>query len=320
MWLVWLVCIAACSLAGRSLKLFARAIWDKVSAPLYMSIACLTGTPRKVRSQCRGKFTLCLPLGHQPMANFGGFGAAARGRSAMKLARWSLHTVISLALLGDVLGGTTSVGATTASQSAPTTAPCPTTSNGTVCIAQVSDDYTATTITLTLTVGAATDPTSDPNWANSGSLIKWALYTDGATTSSYSASESVSSGQFTGTVTSSSSSTVACDASSGVTTSVSTTANTYALSFPASCLGSPTSLTVQATWSYVDDGTTYSAAVPATGTAPCCSVTPDTHDHDWFFDNYNVVDDDDLYHDDYNSSLHKRRGHDDHHNGGRRCQ
>ncbi len=194
----------------------------------------------------------------------------------MKLARWSLRTVIFLALLAAVLGGTASVGATTASQSAPTTiAPCPTTSNGTVCIAQVSDDYTATTITLTLTVGAATDPTTDPNWANSGSIIKWALYTDGATTSSYSASESVSSDQFVGAVTTSPADTAACDASSGVTTTFSTTANTYALSFPASCLGSPTSLTVEATWSYLDDGTTYSAALPATGTAPCCSVTPD---------------------------------------------
>ena len=195
----------------------------------------------------------------------------------MKLARWSVHSVVALALLGAVLGGGTSVGATTASDTATTACPTPTSSTPDICISEVSDAYTATTITLTMTVPQATNPTTDPNWANSGSVIKWALYTDGGTTSSYSASESVSSSAFTGSVTPSPSGTATCTTSSGVMTTFSTTANTYALSFPASCLGSPapTSLSVQATWSYVDDGTTDTAALPAAGTAPCCSVTPD---------------------------------------------
>ena len=193
----------------------------------------------------------------------------------MKLARWSVRSLFALALLGAVLAGGTSAGATSASQAAPTTAPCPTTSNGTVCIAQASDDYTATTISLTLRVGQATNPTSDPNWSNSGSVIKWALFTDGSATQSYGATEDVTSGQFVGAVTTSPADTAACGTSSGVTTTFSTTANTYAMSFPASCIGSPTSLTIAASWSYVSGDNTYDAALPAAGTAPCCSVTPD---------------------------------------------
>lgn len=193
----------------------------------------------------------------------------------MKPARWSVHSVIAVALLGALLAGGTSAGATTASQSAPTTAPCPTTSNGTICISQVSDDYTATAITLTMTVGAATNPTTDPNWSASSTLIKWALFTDGSTTQSYGGTESVVAAQFVGAVAKSPANTAACGASTGVTATFSTTANTYAMSFPSSCVGSPKSLTVEASWSYTSDGTTYQAAVPATGEAPCCSVTPD---------------------------------------------
>ncbi len=191
----------------------------------------------------------------------------------MKLARWSAHTVFSVAVLGAILAGGTSAGATTASQSAPTTAPCPTTSNGTICISQVSADYTATTITLTMTVGQATNPTTDTNWSNSSTVIKWAFFTDGSTTQSYGATEDVAAGQFVGAVTTSPANTAACSASSGVTATSSTTANTYGMSFPSSCVGSPTSLTIEASWSYASDGTTYQAALPATGEAPCCSVT-----------------------------------------------
>ncbi len=193
----------------------------------------------------------------------------------MKLARWGVLTVFSVAIIGAMLAGGTSVGATTASQSAPTTSACPTTSNGTICISQVSDDYTATTITLTMTVGNATNPTTDPNWSNSSSVIKWALFTDGSTTQSYGATEDVVAGEFAGAVTTTPADTAACGASTGVTTTFATTANTYGMSFPASCVGSPSSLTIEASWAYASGDTTYEAALPATGEAPCCSVTPD---------------------------------------------
>ena len=197
-------------------------------------------------------------------------------RSDMKFAQWSVHTAVFLALTGVILAGGTSSGATTASQSAPTTASCPTTSNGTVCISQISDDYTATTITLTMTVGQATNPTTDTNWNNSSTVIKWALFTDGSSTQSYSATESdPASGQFSGAVTTSPANTAGCSASTGVTATFSTTANTYGMSFPSSCVGSPTSLTIEASWSYASGETTYTAALPSTGQAPCCSVTPD---------------------------------------------
>ena len=196
-------------------------------------------------------------------------------RPHMKFARWSVYVGCSLALLGAFFAGGTSAGATTASQSAPTTAPCPTTANGTICISQVSDGYTATTITLTMTVGKATDPTTDTNWSNSSTVIKWALFSDGSTTQSYGATEGLVAGQFVGAVTTSPANSAACGTSTGVTATVDTAANTYAMSFPSSCVGSPSSLALEASWSYTSGGSTFQAAVPATGGPPCCSVTPD---------------------------------------------
>src|SRR5580658_2950523 len=112
----------------------------------------------------------------------------AVGRSACLALASLLIAVGTLLVFGTI------VSATTANQTG--TATCPTTSNDGICISQVSADYTATTITLTMTVGQATDPTTDPNWASSSTDIVWELFTGGASTASYSATESVVSGQF----------------------------------------------------------------------------------------------------------------------------
>jgi len=78
-----------------------------------------------------------------------------------------------------------------------------------------------------MTVGQATNPTTDTNWNNSSTVIKWALFTDGSSTQSYSATENdAAAGEFSGVVTTSPANTAACGASTGVTATFSTTANT----------------------------------------------------------------------------------------------
>ena len=74
-------------------------------------------------------------------------------------------------------------GATTGSYSDPR--PCSATVNNGVCISQVSAVYGSSTITLSMTVGAATDPTTDPGWQNGFTFDGWNIGVDGALTPTY---------------------------------------------------------------------------------------------------------------------------------------
>jgi hypothetical protein len=180
--------------------------------------------------------------------------------------------LFSVSLIGTVIGGG-AAGATTASQSA--TARCPVLSTNGICISQINVDYTTTAVTLTMTVGAATNPTTDTNWSNSDTNVHWDIFTASTTTASYTATASLVAGQFGATVENDATSATACGGTNGATASVDTTANTYTITFPASCLGSPSSFTVHAYWSYASGGTTNQEQLPAASEPPCCSVTQD---------------------------------------------
>jgi hypothetical protein len=183
--------------------------------------------------------------------------------------------LIGIAMCLSIVGW---AGATTGSYQA-ATGTCTTTTDGGFCISQVNDTYTSTTITLSVTVGQATDPTTDTNWTTNKSDVEFALYLNGATTASYDAilaDDLATPAAYEGAVQASTSgSTPTCLGTTGnVTATDSVSANTYTISFPATCISSPTSLAVTAAVTYntsSDTGTTSNA--PAEGT--CCSVTPD---------------------------------------------
>lgn len=172
--------------------------------------------------------------------------------------------------------------ATTASYNNPTT--CSASVQNGVCIASVTADYDNSTVTVDMTVGKATDPTSDPNWLGDGfnTSVLWGLSTGGSATVAYVAeadSNFNAPGTFRGVVYSASSFATLCDSSSGVAVTFSLATNQYGLSFPASCIQSPSSISVQANWEYAtsadSDGTIAAApGTPQTFTT-CCTVTPD---------------------------------------------
>jgi hypothetical protein len=152
-----------------------------------------------------------------------------------------------------------------------------------ICVSTVSADYETSTISLSMTVNKATDPTSDPNWLTAGfdTDVSWAIATTDATTPAYiaTANSNVNTpGTFSGIVSSATSPTPAlCNSSSGVVVSFDLTANSYGLSFPSSCISSPSSLAVQATVSYATaagSGAEVGAApgIPQAFTS-CCTVT-----------------------------------------------
>jgi hypothetical protein len=184
-----------------------------------------------------------------------------------------------LATLAGTVGLSDPAGATSASYTNPSS--CTATVNNGVCISSITADYTPTTITLTTVVGQATDPTSDPNWNDSGSTsIGWGIYLNGSSTLSYVAAETAvetggsSTPVFQGGINTFGTMTFTCLGSSqGVTSSFDVSANSYSISFPPSCVGSPTSIALYSAWNYDDDGTTTSVQVPTGGTSTCCTVT-----------------------------------------------
>jgi hypothetical protein len=171
--------------------------------------------------------------------------------------------------------------------------PCSPTVNSGVCISEVRAADSGVSINLTTTVGHATDPTTDPNWNSQGISLNWRMYVNGKAQPSFGAHAgdvtitptTVIRGRFLAEVAANSElpgvAAFLCDWNSGVVVTADTTTNGYSISFPASCIGSPTSLSVQAIWSYDTSGGTGSAGPggsvlvetsPASG--PCCITTP----------------------------------------------
>jgi hypothetical protein len=163
----------------------------------------------------------------------------------MAMQRLRVRTMLligTVALVVPVLWQISPVGATTGSYTDPR--PCSAAVNSGVCISQVSAEYGSSTITLSMTVGAGTDPTTDPGWQNSTTFNGWNIGVNGAPTSTYIAVGEGASvpGTYSGEVGQADAITPACDASDGVTASYEASANTYQESFPASCIGSPRQL------------------------------------------------------------------------------
>jgi len=172
---------------------------------------------------------------------------------------------------------------------------CSATVNEGVCIAAMSAGDDGTTISLTMTVGHATDPESDPNWKSWNSGFNWDLYIDGASQAEFYAragdytvtsNEKEYLGPFLGEVAKRlmlpglGGQPLQCDWTSGVVPSVNTTSNQLSISFPASCIGNPSSLSVAASWQYDTGGgkapagpggAVLHASSPASGA--CCEVT-----------------------------------------------
>src|ERR1700735_577981 len=98
--------------------------------------------------------------------------------------------IISLMAMSGACVAASPAGATSTSEPY---GPCSATVNDGVCISAISTDYTSSTITLGITVGQATDPTTDPNWDLADSVdgnvsgLLWNIYVNGETTPAWSA-------------------------------------------------------------------------------------------------------------------------------------
>jgi hypothetical protein len=218
------------------------------------------------------------------------------GVAGMTLFRRFVVVVSGIGMMaGPVLLLATPASATTATYNDPR--PCSPSTNSGVCIAEVSAGDTASTITLSMVVGHATDPTTDLNWKSQNSNLNWNIYVNGESQSfSYVAHASDNAitptgdiqGQFLGEVEryvqapGLGSLPIQCDWTSGVTLQVDISTSEYGVSFPASCIGDPSSIAVQAVWTYDTSGGTGSAGPGGpvlTSTSPasasCCAVTPD---------------------------------------------
>ena len=177
----------------------------------------------------------------------------------------------------------TPASATTANYTSPT--PCSASVQNGVCLSTVTAGYGTSTISLSMTAGIATDPTTDPNWLTSdrNTDVLWAIATSStATTPAYIAeadSNFNTPGTFSGVVFSSTDLSTLCDSTSGVTVSFDLTANSYSLSFPSTCIGSPSSVSVQANYEYSTSAGSLGVIAAAPGDSQtfrsCCTVTPD---------------------------------------------
>jgi hypothetical protein len=154
--------------------------------------------------------------------------ALGEGRSDMKLARLSIHSVFSVALLGAILAGGTSAGATTASQAATAQADSTTTTTTTVPSCTSTPTTTSTTSTTTSTTSTTTSTTSTTTSTTTPSTSAGATTTS-TTPAAAVSSPSLSSGntENTGSGGSSTSTTttttVPCTSTSSTTSTTTTT-------------------------------------------------------------------------------------------------
>jgi LPXTG-motif cell wall-anchored protein len=191
----------------------------------------------------------------------------------------ALRLVFLIPLLGAwAMFTTTPAGATTASYTNPTA--CSVSVQNGVCISTISVEYTATAITLSVTVGKATDPMTDPNWQSVNTAVSWGIYAGGASSPTYVAEVSETTGStptFAGAVgTEGPGGSPVCYSTatpSSATPSFDASADSYQISFAASCIGNPASVSVTAQFDYDDNGDALSTSFLPT--APCCSATPD---------------------------------------------
>jgi hypothetical protein len=167
--------------------------------------------------------------------------------------------------------------------------PCTATYENGVCISGISVDFGASTVTLTTTVGLATDP-STPEWDSSdaASFVEWHIATNGATYTGDGANnfqaidgDSTQGGGFIGEITTYQSGPV-CTSGNGVSGTYDLAADSYSISFPVSCIGAPTSLSVVGIYQYGYQGGNFTydeetcCTVDFTSTLPTTTTTTAT--------------------------------------------
>ncbi len=155
--------------------------------------------------------------------------------------------------------------------------PCSPAVDGGGCISQVGTAYETGTVTLTMTVGLATSPVTDPAWfpGQPQAYVEWLIVpSNDPTTVYYAKATDLGSGQLSGWVTESGVTNAGCLPLSGVVDpSFNLSANLYSLTFPSACIGNTPSFMVSALYS-ANGGPLPPAASPATGF--CCTVTEST--------------------------------------------
>jgi hypothetical protein len=212
-----------------------------------------------------------------PVAGHRG-GAVGRKGQILKARLGLGSSALAAATIATLVLVSALAGASSSSLNSPS--PCNANASRGICIAQVSDAYTRSSITLGAIVGKATDPTTDPNWNNDGeTFMGWRVFTN--PTSPVETFDAVifdvasASGPPTliGAIGPAGQSTATCSGQSdGVTASFSIASNSYGISFPASCIHSPSSLEVSAQWDYDNNGSPLIVDEPADGSG-CCLVT-----------------------------------------------
>ena len=205
----------------------------------------------------------------------------------MNWRRWVGGVAVGAVIAGPVLLGTSMAGATTGTYTDPR--PCSASVNQGICISTVTADFTTSSLILSIVVGKATDPTTDPDWTSSMfSVAGWDIAESGSSTPSLTAfveSDYPGSPGYQGFVAANPSGSLVCGAADGVTATFNTAENTYGISIPATCLQSPSSVTVDGSWSYDTSGGTSLAGIltyesPETPADQppvlCCMASPDT--------------------------------------------
>ena len=194
-----------------------------------------------------------------------GITSFCKGR-AVSLFLWTLPTAFALLVS---LFAPSPASASTAIYNDPS--PCSTSVNDGVCISQVSADYTKSMVTLNMNVGKATDPMVDPTWENADADDSWLINVDGQSNSTYTALATRNAvGDYFGVVIDVSRGT---QCTNDVVPSYSLASNRYSIRFPASCIGNPSTISVQAILQYgVQPGGLF-AVSPGEGT--CCTVASD---------------------------------------------
>ena len=168
--------------------------------------------------------------------------------------------------------------------------PCSSSVDDGICISWLSVQYSIGRISLTMTVGKASHPKTDPNWQGSDlTNVSWNIFVNKSTAPTYQAiaadvligasGSPVSSGELSGGIWNLPDKGYTCDGNTdSVEASYDLSANIYDITFPASCVGTPSTLSVQALWSY---DTTEGTGVPRIVSSPdgkdaaCCSVSSD---------------------------------------------
>jgi len=187
---------------------------------------------------------------------------------------WRRATITgALAVIGSLLFVAPPAGATTATYVDPR--PCSANVNGGACISQIDIAYTMGEVTLRMTVGLATDPTTNSEWTTlpGPAYLRWQLVPSNEPEIDGFAVGAISQGPgtFSGFTERVANGTAVCSTISDIVRpSFDLAANSYTITLPASCIGNMTSFDVFAIYSV--GGTV--AISPQSGF--CCTVNETT--------------------------------------------